>query len=188
MRFLPSPVSGIANRVMVGYKTIESGPADPSGISTSTFRDPAGPNQPENALIGQMYIGDKRADDFPLRVSAQEGKQPRLALHAAWPTSPPARPPRSAPSLVGWEWDQRFDNGLEPAGVQTLATSPVAGNVLQDNGHTYATGNTQSNSTIYRAASGALVFSTGTNNWWRGLALEHARRGRARQPRSSRRR
>ena len=49
VRFLPSPVSGVANRVMVGYKTIESGPADPSGHSTSTFRDPAGPNQPENA-------------------------------------------------------------------------------------------------------------------------------------------
>ena len=38
-----------ARRVMVAYKTIESGPADPSGVSTSTWRDPAGPNQPENA-------------------------------------------------------------------------------------------------------------------------------------------
>jgi N,N-dimethylformamidase beta subunit-like protein/uncharacterized protein DUF4082/Big-like domain-containing protein len=170
VRYLASPVSGTPRRVMVGYKSIESGPADPSGFSTSTFRDPAGPNQPENALIGQMYIGDKRADDFPLRVSAQEGKN-RVWRYTSVANQAAGATAAIGTALVGWEWDQRFDNDVEPAGVQTLSTSGVAGNVLQDNGHTYATGNTQSNATIYRAASGALVFSTGTNNWWRGLDL-----------------
>ena len=31
------------------YKTTQSGPADPSGIPTGTWRDPAGANKPENA-------------------------------------------------------------------------------------------------------------------------------------------
>jgi hypothetical protein len=169
VRFAASPVSGVPNRVMVTYKTIQSGPVDPSGHSTSTFRDPAGPNQPENALIGQMYIGDKRADDFPLRVSAAEGKH-RFWRHTSVSNLAPGASAAIGTGIVGWEWDRRFDNGLEPAGVQTLSTSAVAGNVLQDNGHTYATGNAQSNATIYKAASGASVFSTGTNNWWSGLA------------------
>ena len=37
---------------MVYYKTTQSGGADPSGIPTGTWRDPAGANQPENALTG----------------------------------------------------------------------------------------------------------------------------------------
>ena len=169
VRFLPSPVSGIANRVMVTYKTIQSGPVDPSGHSTSTFRDPAGPNQPENQLIGQMYIGDRHADDYPLRVSADEGKN-RFWRYSSVNNLAAGASATIGTKIVGWEWDRRFDNGLEPAGVQTLSTSPVSGNVLQDNGHTYAVGNAQSNATIYKAASGARVFATGTNNWWRGLA------------------
>ena len=133
VRFEASPVTGTPNRVMVGYKTIESGPADPSGFSTTTWRDPAGPNQPENALIGQMYIGENLADDFPLRVSAAEGK------NRIWRYTPLADLAAGATAaigsaLVGWEWDARFDNGLEPAGVQTLATSAVAGNLIQNNG------------------------------------------------------
>lgn len=170
VRYLPSPTSGIPNRLMVGYKSIQSGPVDPSGISTSTFRDPAGPNQPENQLIGQMYIGDKRADDFPLRVSAAEGRH-RFWRYTSANNQAAGSTMSIGTAIVGWEWDKRFDNGLEPAGVQTLATSPVAGNVLQDNGRVYATANTLSNATIYTAASGAKVFATGTNNWWRGLAL-----------------
>ena len=170
VRYLPSPGTGVPNRVMVGYKTIQSGPVDPSGISTSTFRDPAGPNKPENQLLGQMYIGDKRADDFPLRVSAAEGKH-RFWRYTSVNNQADGATMSIGTAIVGWEWDKRFDNGLEPAGVQTLATSPVAGNVLQDNGRVYATANTLSNATIYTAASGAKVFATGTNNWWRGLAL-----------------
>ncbi|MDP9294794.1 MAG: hypothetical protein M3O90_10300, partial [Actinomycetota bacterium] len=69
VRFISSPVSGHANRIMVGYKTIESGPVDPSGIATTTWRDPAGPNRPENELIGQQYVGDNAAENYPLKVS-----------------------------------------------------------------------------------------------------------------------
>jgi len=169
IRFEPSPVSGVPNRVVTTYKTIASGPADPVS-STSTFRDPAGPNQPENALIGQMYAGDNSTTSFPLRVSAAEGR------HRVWRYTPlteldPGQTASIGTKIVGWEWDNRVDNGAEPAGIENVASSPVSGGLIQANGAFQAQGNTTATATIYRAASGALVFSTGTNNWARGLAL-----------------
>jgi hypothetical protein len=169
VRFEASPVSGQANRVMVVYKTIESGPADPSGISTSTWRDPAGPNQPENAIIGQMYIGDNSSRNFPLEVSASQGQHP-VWRHTPLASLAPGTAAQVGTQLVGWEWDARAANGREPAGVATLASSPVQGNLVQGNGASYTFGNATAAATIYRAASGADVFATGTNNWWRGLA------------------
>ena len=55
--------------------------------------------------------------------------------------------------------------------MQTVASSPVTGNLVQNHGAAYSYGNAVANTTVYRAASGAYVFASGTNNWWRGLAL-----------------
>jgi hypothetical protein len=168
VRFEASSVSGRPGRVMVGYKTIQGGPADPSGHPTTTFRDPA-INQPENALLGAQYIGDNSSYDFPLRVSAAE------AANRLWRyTSVYGATGSTAigTGIVGWEWDARADNGLEPAGVTTLASSAVNGNLVQANGASYTQGPATQNTTFYRAASGALVFATGTNRWARGLALD----------------
>jgi Domain of unknown function (DUF4082)/Bacterial Ig-like domain len=170
IRFEASPVTGRANRVVVGYKTIESGPSDPSGVPTTTWRDPAGPNRPENELIGQMYVGENLGADFPMRVSAQEGRN-RFWRYTPLNNLAAGTFSQFGTALLGWEWDARVDNGREPAGVQTLASTPVNGQLIQDNGRFQSPGTTTVNSTLYRAASGALVFSTGTNNWWRGLAL-----------------
>jgi len=170
VRFEPSPVSGRANRVMVTYKTIQSGPADPSGIPTTTWRDPSGPNRPENALIGQMYVGENIGKNFPLVVSADQGR------HRSWRYTTVAglaagTSASIGTALVGWEWDARVSNGQEPAGVTTLAASPVNGDLIQNNGASQALGSTTQHTTLYRAGSGALVFATGTMNLWRGLAL-----------------
>jgi hypothetical protein len=160
--------SGARDRTEVSYKTIQSGPPDPGG-STSTWRDPSGPNRPENELIGQMYVGENIGTHFPLRVSAEEGR------HRFWRyTSASALAPGATASigsaLVGWEWDARVANGREPGGVTTLASSPVSGALIQQNGQSQASGTTVANATIYRTIGGAQVFSAGTNNWWRGLA------------------
>lgn len=169
IRYEASTVSGRSNRVVVTYKTIQGGPEDPSGSSTSTWRDPAGPNRPENQLIGQMYVGDNSSQNFPLRVSAAEG------AHRVWRgTSVASLPPGTfvdiGQQLVGWEWDARVSNGREPAGVETVASTPVDGGLIQDNGRFQTPGAATANATIYTHASGAIVFATGTNNWWRGLA------------------
>jgi hypothetical protein len=161
---------GSSGRVEVCYKSTQSGTADPSGTPTGTWRDPSGANAPENGLVGQMYIGDNDNTYFPLVVSAVEGGD-RAFRYTPLSGQPPNGSMSLGTSLVGWEWDARVNNGQEPPGVHTLATSPVTGELLQNNGANYnPSGSAGVNITKYIAASGATVFATGTNNWNRGLA------------------
>ena len=96
---------------MVTYKTVPERPADPSGATTSTWRDPAGPNRPENELLGQMYIGD----NDPRRTSRCRSRPPRAATASGATRRAARRPPAPTVSigigLVGWEWDARVANG-----------------------------------------------------------------------------
>jgi hypothetical protein len=155
------------DRVMAIYKSTQSGGPDPVE-NTGTWRDPAGVNQPENGLIGQLYVGDKDNGFFPLIVSAEQ------STHRIWRhTSLAGTGGSVGQSIVGWEWDKRVSNGREPAGVQTFAATPVDGQILQDAGKVYAPGNTTQNSTAYQAASGAWVIATGTNHWSRGLGVNY---------------
>ena len=54
-RFETSPSTGAAQRTLVSYKTTESGPADPSGIATGTWRDPLGP-EPARELAPRRHV------------------------------------------------------------------------------------------------------------------------------------
>jgi hypothetical protein len=169
IRFEDSPVAGGLDRVQVNYKSTQSGGPDPSGIPTGTWRDPAGANRPENALTGVMYIGDADNTFFPLEVSAAEGTD-RVYRYTGLEAQAPGTSTRIGSTLVGWEWDARFSNGVEPAGVKTLASSPVTGNLIQGNGAYQTPGSATAHVVKYTAPSGALVFTTGTNYWARGLA------------------
>jgi hypothetical protein len=170
VRFEANPHSGAANRVLVCYKTIESGGPDPSGSPTTTWRDPI-VNQPENALLGQMYIGDNGSLFYPLVVNGAQA-QNRIWRHTSLPTLAPTASASIGQYLVGWEWDARSSNGFEPAGLAVVAASPVTGELLTDAGHTHSTGSTTSHATVYKAASGAWVFASGTNQWSRGLGVD----------------
>ena len=56
--------------------------------------------------------------------------------------------------------------------MKTLSASPVTGELIQDNGGNYdSTGSATSTMVKYTAPSGALVLTTGTNHWNRGLAI-----------------
>jgi hypothetical protein len=170
IRFETSPTTGAANRTEVCYKSVQSGPVDPSGISTSTWRDPNGPNNPENALSGEMYIGDNDTVYFPLVVNATQGSD-RIYRYTGLDVQPPGTTTTIGTNLVGWEWDARVANGFEPAGVTTLSSSPVNGELLTGNGAGYVQNQPASPTMVkYKAASGALVVTTGTNHWNRGLA------------------
>ena len=169
IRFESSPVSGASNRVEVCYKSIESGGPDPSGTPTTTWRDPSGPNQPENGVSGQMYIGDNDNTFFPLVVSSAEGKDP-IWRNTSLANQAPGTSASLGSAYVGWEWDSRnTTNGAEPPGVKAVATSPVTGNLIQNFGQNSLPGTGNVIVTKYYAQSGALVFATGTNFWWRGL-------------------
>jgi hypothetical protein len=166
IRYEASPFSGTSNRVEVAYKSTQSGATDPVS-PTGTWRDPAGANNPENALVGQMYIGDNDQSSFKLGVSVAQGKG-RIWRHTELTSI--ANDVDLGQQLVGWEWNDRVANGAEPAGVQNFASSDVNGETVQHNGRDYQAGVAATTTgTWYRAASGAYVVSAGTNYWGSGL-------------------
>lgn len=170
VRLEPDPFTGEPDSVMVTYKTTESGPPDPSGHPTGTWRDPAGVNDPENGLLGIEYIGDNDAFFFPMRVTAAQAAD-RIYRHTDLQRMPPNTYAEFGAQTVGWEWDAVVDNGHTPPDLEVLATSPVYGLLLQDAGN-FQNGNlgkASANMTRYRAPSGAIVFSSGTIQWSWGL-------------------
>ncbi len=170
VRFEPDPWSGEAERVMVVYKTTESGPPDPSGYPTTTWRDKLGVNNPENGLVGIQYIGDNDVRYFPLRVSAEQGKD-GIYRNTALQGLEDGELADIGTHLIGWEWDAMTDNGKTPPGITTLAGSPTYGGFLIDDGRRYEYREAIANVTRYTAPSGAIIFATGTNNWSWGLAV-----------------
>jgi methionine-rich copper-binding protein CopC len=173
--------SGTAYRTLVTYKeTHANAPIDPADPPTwtGTWRDPrfsppADGGRPENAMTGTIFTVNSGTVD--LQVPAADGKLrlwrgTRAATLAAGATA------TMTAGTVGYEWDADLDNGARPAGLIDLSTT--AGNgvqVLLDQGSNYGEGNATHHITLYRAASGALVFGAGTVQWSWGLDSNHDR-------------
>ena len=65
-----------------------------------------------------------------------------------------------------YEWDRIWTMAARPAGLIRLSsTTDSMPTVLQDYGSTYGTGTATHSYTLYRAASGALVFGAGTTRY-----------------------
>ncbi|WP_426225326.1 DUF4082 domain-containing protein [Pseudarthrobacter sp. DSP2-3-2b1] len=187
-RYEPSPVDGAAYRTITSYKeTWSSAKIDPSSEWTGTWRDPRFASQanggglPENGLTGTLYMSN--FTDLPITVSAAEGKS-RLWRSTSLATLAAGASAQLAPHTVGYESNEDLDNGFRPAGLIRLSTTtgPVE-QYLQDYGNTVKAGTTTHNITLYRAASGALVFSAGTVQWTWGLDQEHDGPGAPADPR-----
>src|SRR5205823_11866242 len=75
---------------------------------------------------------------------------------------------------LGYEWDEDVDNGARPAGsMQMSSTSFVVIDHLVDFGNTYVSEPATHHLSLYRHASGALVFGAGTVQWAWGLDPNH---------------
>ena len=164
---------------------------------TTTFRDagaPAGspnappggrpgPNTPENSLFGIMYVGDTTNNSsYGLTVPPAEG-QDQYSGDSIWRNTGinPATGATIGTNLVGWEWDaipsQPGYLAFEPANVVQLSRTNVnlpGDEWLLDYGMEFGSSPPpgQSNYTEavkYRAASGAIVFASGTMQWSWGL-------------------
>ncbi|WP_427007122.1 DUF4082 domain-containing protein [Pseudarthrobacter sp. H2] len=187
-RVEPSPVDGGAGRTITTYKeTWANGKIDPSTQWSGTWRDPRyaaqanGGGLPENGLTGTMYMSN--FTDLPITVSAAEGKS-RLWRNTSLATLATGSSAQLAPHTVGYESDEDLDNGFRPAGLIRLSTTTGATpQYLQDFGNTVKPGTTTHNTTLYRAASGALVFSAGTVQWTWGLDQVHDGAGAPADPR-----
>jgi N,N-dimethylformamidase beta subunit-like, C-terminal len=139
---------------------------------------------PENRLFGVLFVGGADQRFFPLQVP------PEIAGHRLWRHTPiDGVGGTIGTDLVGWEWDAipQASSALyadaaaaQPDGVERVTDTPMPpvadGNLyfLADDGRSVATlppsGQGPSvHSTIYRAASGALVFAAGTMQWSWGL-------------------
>jgi hypothetical protein len=169
VRLESDPFTGEPESVMVVYKTTESGPVDPSGEATGTWRDPAGINNPENAIVGVQYIGDN-AVFFPLQVTAEQASD-QIYRHTDLQRMSPGTYVNIGESLIGWEWDAVTDNGRTPAGLKILASTQVYGFLLQDAGNyrNGTLGKATTHAARYVAGSGAIIFASGTNLWSWGL-------------------
>ncbi len=178
--------SNTANRTLVCYKeTWANRKLDPSPEWTGTWRDPrfsppANGGRPENALTGTMYMAN--SDDLPIQVPAQQGKNRfwRGTSVASLGTNQTAT---LAQHTVGYESNEDLDNGFRPAGLIRLSTTvgPTP-EYLQDFGNVVKPGTTTHRMTLYRAASGALVFSAGTIQYAWGLDANHDGNGAPADP------
>ncbi len=171
-------VSHTSYRTLVSYKeTWAHAKIDPATEWTGTWRDPRfaaqaqGAGRPENAVTGTLYMSN--SDDLPVSVSEAEGKL-RLWRNTSLTSMTAGTTRALAPHTVGYESNEDLDNGSRPAGLIRLST--VTGptpEYLTDFGNTVVPGTTTHHLTMYRAPSGALVFSAGSIQWTWGLDAEH---------------
>ncbi len=171
--------AGTPYRTLTSYKeTHYNAPVDPldPSIWTGTWRDPrfsppANGGRPENALTGQLFLVNAGTSD--LTVPSQYSKL-RLWKGTAASTLKAGQSLTLAPGTgtLGYEWDKDVDNGFRPAGEFDLSSTTVSGlQTFTDYGSRLAENQTATHHlTMYRAPSGALVFSAGTVQWSWGLA------------------
>ena len=175
-------------RTLVCYKeTHADAKIDPSAAWTGTWRDPrfsppADGGRPENRLTGTIFTVNDGATSS-IVVPAEDG---RLRFWRG--TSVASLPDGSSATLpfgtLGYEWNEDLDNGFRPPGLFRMSSTTVSDvPLLQDWGSTYASGTATHSLTMYRAASGALVFGAGTIQWAWGLDSVHDRGSGAADPR-----
>jgi len=165
-------------RTLVSYKeTHANAKIDPSAEWTGTWRDPrfsppSDGGRPENALTGTIFKVNCCA--INMQVGSADGKMrfwrnTRVASLATGTTT------TVGSSIIGYEWDEDADNGHRPPGAFRLSQTSGSGEILQDYGSSYGSGSATHAMTLYRHASGALVFGAGTIQWPWALDSNHDR-------------
>ena len=169
--------SGTPYRTLVSYKeTHANQKIDPDPSWTGTWRDPrfsppSDGGRPDNALTGSLYTVD--CCTAAIQVPAAFG-QLRFWRNTSVATLAAGTTATLAQGTLGYEWNEDVDNGSRPAGVIDLSSTTVSvPERVLDFGSTYAPGTATHSVTLYRAASGALVFSAGTIQWSWGLDVVH---------------
>ncbi|MFH1602625.1 MAG: N,N-dimethylformamidase beta subunit family domain-containing protein [Pseudomonadota bacterium] len=150
VRFESSAASGTADRIMVCYKKAKLDPLAAADKSRATDKwRSAAVGRPEEHLIGVMVVGYPVDADIVIE-SAAHWVFAGTGLAAG----------DTLPGLLGYEVDCVHDRAASR--VEILAESPWT--ALTD-----ATQQGLAHMTIYTAASGAIVFATGSIQWAWGL-------------------
>jgi sugar lactone lactonase YvrE len=157
VRLEPSS-KGVADRVIACYKADQDkdpilaaqGPL----YATARFRDDP-MARPENALIGVMYNTWLLVPQPYVVSDASSWVFAGTGLSAG----------DSLPGMIAGETDTRYDNGLEPAGLQVIGSSSLA---------TAEGGPWRATSTYYQHASGAQVVAAATFGLAAGVGADNA--------------
>jgi len=167
--------SGTPYRTLVTYKeSLDQRVLDPQDPPTWTgsWRDPrwsppADGGQPENAVLGTIFTVN-RGSAAPVVGSDFAGL--RFWRNTAIAGLTAGQTVTLGSNTIGYEWDEDLDNGSRPAGLFDLSATPVSvPQKIRDYGVSYGPGSATHSLTLYRAASGALVFSAATVQWAWGL-------------------
>jgi hypothetical protein len=167
-------------RTLVCYKeTLANAVIDPADPPTWTgmwrdarFSPPADGGRPENALSGTIFLVNEVRRDS-ITVPQADGRMrfwrnsSIASLAAGQVTTLPA-------GVLGYEWDVDEDNGFRPAGLVPLSTTTLSVPTCLIGYNSISTCTATHHLTLYRAASGALVFGAGTVQWSWGLNNNHA--------------
>jgi WD40 repeat protein len=178
--------SGAPYRTLVCYKETHANakidPLDPP-TWTGTWRDPrfspplglADGGKPENALKGTLFRMNG-GQNGTIQVPQAEG-QMRFWRNTSIAILGTGQIASLAPGTIGAEFDTDEDNGFRPAGLFGLSNTSItdSSNYLLDYGSTYGSGTVIHKLTLYKAPSGAWVFSTNTYQWAWGLDANHDR-------------
>ena len=165
-------------RTLVSYKeSLDSAQTDPADPTTWTgaWRDPRfsppADGQPENSLTGQLWTVNccSYADQVPSAYSKL-----RLWRNTAVASLASGQTYTMKPETLGYEWDSDIDNGFRPAGeIDMSRTCAKVDQKLYTVTEELVSDNACNSLTLYRAASGALVFDAGTVQWAWGLSSNH---------------
>jgi Domain of unknown function (DUF4082)/Bacterial Ig-like domain/Bacterial Ig domain len=171
--------SHTANRTVVVYKeTLDNRVLDPQDPPTwtGTWRDPrfsppADGGKPENQLGGTIFTVN-RGSTTPI-LTAQFAKL-RFWRNTAVAGLTGTQTVQLGDQTIGYEWDEDLDNGFRPSGqIDMSSTTVTVPEHILDYGSTYGQATATHRLTLYRAASGALVFAAGTVQWAWGLDANH---------------
>jgi hypothetical protein len=168
----------VANRTLVTYKESRAGAKiDPSSTWTGLWRDPTftpphDGNRPENSLTGTIFqVDSHRRDTITVPFGPSRFRFWRNTPIAALQQGQSAT---LAEGTLGYEWDESPNNPTRPGGLIHLSLTTVSvGSYLLDYGRTTGTHTATHHLSLYRAASGALVFGAGTVFWSFALDTVH---------------
>ena len=168
--------SNTSYRTLVTYKeTHFNGAVDPQdppiwtgAWGDSRFSPPGDGGEPTNSLTGQEF--HVNSGTATLRVPYAYSKL-RFWRNTAVSRLAAGQTATLAPDTLGYEWDVDPDNGFRPDGEIDLSSTTASGlQTISDYGTFTIDNDTVTHHlTLYRAASGALVFGAGTVQWAWGL-------------------
>ena len=168
IRFESSPSTGAANRVEACYKTTQSGATDPRQRRPAPGATRPAPTRPRTRSSARCTSATTTTR-LPARRLGRPGPHARLAPHAA----------RVDDRRVHRRWAPRSSAGSGTTASRTASSRPARrpsrprrSTASSSRATAAATcpASATATGTLYKAASGAWVVSTGTNYWSRGLA------------------